>query len=162
MADVVKNKSVAVVDINNEASKIINLLGGKGWYLYYRGVPENKIPVEETYAIGPMSSLEKGIFYLLQPKVSEPTNRRMIQEFINKNNIMPETPRLKVSLDKFDECGRIIYENSEGKILPGNEFPFLGIELQDSEVRIVSKRVLFMPYDVFLESILDLIDLSRT
>ena len=154
-----------------ESDKIIKALDVKGWVLYYRGPAGGKISIEETFKRGPVTSLQKGIIYVLRPKVDDPTNREAIEDFVQKNNITSFTAKLKIPKTCHDYCGRAIHEfeqvgdseriTEERELNPGDELPWLGIKFLSNEIWVLSQHETFMPYDIFLESISGLIDLSK-
>ncbi len=159
------------VNIEEEAAKILKIFDEKGWALYYRGPVKAKVSDEETFERGPVSSLQKGIIYILQPKVDNPKDEDVLREFINKHNITFDTAKLRVppnnsgrAIHEFIEIGRIRQKgniNEEHKLNPGQEVSFIGIELQEKEVWVLSNHKTSLPYDVFRTSLSALIDISK-
>lgn len=156
-------KEVLIMD---QVQEIFQAITGKGWVLYYRGRPNAKVPYEETFAIGPVNSLEKEILYVLQPKTDDPTNRVAVRGVVARHQLLP---KITVPPRGFSHYGRILYQfGGAGGIekeiadflIPGQELPFVGIELQDDEVRILSRSMSYMPYEVFLEAIQSLEDIG--
>ena len=146
---------------NEKQSLILKAVKGKGWNLYYRGTSNEKLEAIETVKKGPVDSLEKEILYIILPKVSNPTDMSVISAFLGKHQI---SPKMIIS-DGFPYYGKIIAEFSSGKdelfVHPGDEMGFIGIELLEDEVRLLSPRKTFMPYEVFLKSLDSLQDISN-
>jgi len=162
-----------VLVVNQTAQAIFQAITEKGWTLYYRGPSDAKIFLDETTQKGPVDSLEKGILYLILPKVDNPTDESVLKRFIGKHQLMP---RITVPKGGFYNYGRIIYQfggvasevlrplrgsdEVEDYLIPGQEIDFIGIELQEKEVRLLSPRQTFMSYEVFQVAILSLRDIS--
>lgn len=157
-----------LVNIDEEAAKIFKIFDEKGWALYFRGPVKAKVSNEETFQRGPVSSLQKNILYILQPKVDNPTDKDAMRKFINKHNITFDTPKLRVpsnnsgrAIHEFVETGRKKRLTEEHKLNLGQEISFIGIELQDKEVWVLSNHKTYLPYDVFQTSLSALIDISK-
>lgn len=147
----------------DQAQEIFQAIAGKGWVFYFRGPLDAKISHDETFARGPVDSLEKGILYVLQPKTDTPTDRIAVKSVIDRHQLLP---KITVPRNGFSCYGRILYKfegiekETEDILIPGQELPFIGIELQDNEVRILSQSMSYMPYEVFLEAIQSLEDIG--
>lgn len=157
-----------------EAQAIFQAITEKGWAFYFRGPSDAKIPHDETYRRGAVDSLERGILYILLPRVEDSTDEAAIKRIIEKHQPLP---RITVP-SGFSYYGRIIYQFGQDAaktlqhlrgtakdefkdiLIPGQEIPFIGIELQDGEVRILSPSKCYMPYEVFLAALHTLADIS--
>lgn len=158
------------VNVDEESAKIIKALDVKGWVLYYRGPAGGEISIEETFKRGPVTFLQKEIIYVLRPKVNDSTNGEAIKDFVQKNKITSTTAKLKIP-ETCHDCGRAIHEfeqmvdpksfAEEHELNPGDELPWIGIKPLSNEMWVLSQHETFMPYDIFLESISGLIDLSK-
>ncbi|MDP3052616.1 MAG: hypothetical protein Q8N22_01515 [bacterium] len=143
--------------------KILEKINGKGWNLYYRGKPDEKIGLPETYQLGPAKILEKGISYIILPRVEKPTDQTMIESFKAKHQILP-----KISLPRKGfpySLGTKILGSEGGPqeeidLRPGEEIFFIGIELQNEAIRLITQQKTFIPYDVFLEALNALQDIT--
>lgn len=142
--------------MEREVSQVIlTAITNKGWNLYYRGVSGAQIDDSETARKGPVDSLEPGIIYLILPKVSKPTDRVVIDAFMDKHKVVPT---VIVPKDGFPYFGRVVAEFSgedkeEFFLHPGEEVRFIGLELQDKEVRLIAPSKTYMPYDVFQKAL---------
>ncbi|HDZ54560.1 MAG TPA: hypothetical protein ENI19_02280 [Candidatus Nealsonbacteria bacterium] len=142
--------------MDQQAQEIFQAITGKGWVLYYRGLSDARISYDETFARGPVDSLEKGILYILLPKTDNPTDMAAVKDVIGRHQLLP---KITVPRNGFSYYGRILYKFSgieketEDVLIPDQELYFIGIELQDNEVRILSPSMSYMPYEVFLAAI---------
>lgn len=147
-------------EVNQE---IIETITSRGWNIYYRGKPDSKIDFLETYRRGPVNFLEERILYVILPKVSDPTNKLMVGKFIEKHQVQPEIT--VPSEGPYCSLGRVIYQFEGGgdeieDCLMPREVYFIGFKLQEKEVKLLAPSVIFMPYDVFLEALKTLQDIS--
>lgn len=141
---------------------IIKAINDKGWNLYYRGAPRTKIDVLETIRRGPVDALEQGILYDILPRVSQPTEQSVIDAFIKKHKVMP---KVLVPKEGFPYCGRVVAEFSGGDeeeflLHPEEEVFFIGIELQEKEIRLIVQSRTYMPYEVFQKALESLPDIT--
>lgn len=147
----------------DQAQEIFQAITARSWVLYYRGPLDAKISFDETFVRGPVDSLEKGILYILQPKTDHPTDRAAVKGVIEKHRLLP---KITIPRNGFSYYGRILYKfegiekETEDVLIPGQELPFIGIELQNNEVRILSQSMSYMPCEVFLEAIQSLEDIG--
>lgn len=147
------------------AQAILKAINDKGWNLYYREISNKKLDIAETFRRGPIDSLEPGILYVILPKVANPTEKKETDAFVEKHQV---SPKIKVALG-FPYFGRCVAEFSgsdqeEYFVHPGDEVDFIGIELQEKEIRLLAPTKTFMPYDVFiasLDSLQDITDLEK-
>ncbi len=147
---------------NRTYQAILEAITCQGWNIYYRGKPDSKIDTRETYKRGPVESLEKGLLYVILPKVNNPTEKNTVDSFIEKHQV---EPKITVPLsESYRFLGRIVYPNTEPKIedllRSGEEISFIGFELQEKEVRLLAPLKTFIPYDVFLEALKTLQDIN--
>ena len=162
--------------IKKYSAEIIEKFRRKGWALYFRGFAGEEISMKETHERGPVSSLEKGVFYVLRPKISNPTDEDSIIAFSKKQRITMRSAQIKIQAD----CGNNVIEVFEtaemrfGKeitgtrkedhrtpVKPGSIRPFIGIKLLgDGNMFVFSEHRIEIPCNIFLESIENLIDLT--
>lgn len=143
------------------AQAILKAINDKGWNFYYRGDSKEKLDIAEMFKKGPVDSLEPGILYVILPKVAHPTEKKETDAFVEKHQV---SPKIKVSLG-FPYFGRCVAEFSgsdleEYFVHPGDEIDFIGIELQEKEIRLLAPTRTFMPYDVFIASLDSLQDIT--
>lgn len=86
------------------SAEIVEEFSRKGWALYFRGPTGEEISMKESHKRGPASSLKKGIFYALRPKVSNPTDEDSIIAFSRKHKITMHSAQIKIPTD----CGRVM------------------------------------------------------
>lgn len=142
-------------NIKEISQAIVSTINSKGWNFYYRGAPRTKVDLEETLKRGPVVVLEQGILYDILPKVSNPTDKKAIDAFIKKYRAMP---KVVVPKNGFPYFGRVVAEFSGGDeeeffLHPCEEVYFLGIELQEKEIRLLAHSRTYMPYPVFLKAL---------
>lgn len=145
-----------------QGQRILDMFNSKGWNAYYRGKPEEKIELQETYQLGPAKILAKGASYIILPRIEKPTDQAMIQSFMAKHQVLPE-----ISLPKkgFLYLGKMIVgfgsgDEEELELRPGEKIIFIGIEFQKEVVRLVTQSKTFLPYDVFLAALDSLQDIT--
>ncbi|MBU4339171.1 hypothetical protein KKB43_05700 [Patescibacteria group bacterium] len=163
--------------IEKYSAEIIEKFSRKGWALYFRGLAGEEIPMKESHKRGPVSSLKKGIFYALRPKVSNPTDEDSIIAFSKKHRITMHSAQIKIPAD----CGNNVIEVFEtmekrfgaeiagtrkedyrAPVKPGSRRPFIGIKLLgDDSMFVFSEHRIEMPCSIFLKSIENLIDLTE-
>ena len=141
---------------------ILRAINEKGWNLYCRGAPRTKIDVMATIQRGPVDALEFGILYDILPRVSRSTDKDLIDSFIKKHKIVP---KVLVPKDGFPYFGRVVAEFSGGDeeeffLHPCEEVNFIGIELQEKEVRLLAPSRTYMPYSVFQKALEVLQDIT--
>lgn len=144
------------------AQTIHKAINDKGWNLYFRGNSDKKLGIAEMFRKGPVDSLEPGILYVILPKVADPTKKKETDAFIEKHQV---SPKIKVA-PIFPYFGRCVAEFSgndleEYFVHPGDEIDFIGIELQEKEIRLLAPTKTFMPYDVFIASLDSLQNITR-
>lgn len=142
---------------------IVKAINNKGWNFYCRGAPRTKVNFSETIRQGPVTALEQGILYDILPKVNKPTEEKSVKGFINRHKVMP---KILVVKDGFPYFGRVVAEFSGGDeeeffLHPGEEVYFIGIELQEKEVRLLAQTRTYMPYSVFQKSLESLQDITN-
>jgi len=144
--------------------QILETVTEKGWHTYYRGPWDNKIPEEETMQRGPIQELERGILYILLPKVDDPTSIEQTDAFFQRH---PNAPSFDVTRYLLEDKGWKEYGLGVGspwteRIEPGDHIDFLGFEIQDEQVRLLCQSAhTYMPTDVFLRSLGSLLDISE-
>ncbi len=127
------------------AQAIFQAITGKGWAFYYRGPSKATISPAETAQRGPAGLLKQGILYRIEPQIDKPNNLGALYDFWLRHRIVPKI------------------------VLPyGQEIFFVGIELQDKELRLfpampstpfASADPMYLPYDVFQEALQELQDI---
>ncbi len=150
-------------NIKKISERIVKAINDKGWNLYYRGAPKTKADLDETLKRGPVDTLEAGILYDILPKVEKPTDKDAIDAFLEVHQIMP---KVVVPKNGFPLFGRVVAEFSGGDeeeffLHPDEEINFVGIELQEKEVRILAPTRTYMPYPVFLKALKSLQDITQ-
>lgn len=146
-----------------QSQKILEAINSKGWNLYYRCKPGEEIDLQKTYQLGPVKALEKGASYFIFPNVEDQTDQLMIQSFTDKHKILP-----KISLPRKGfpySLGTKIVGSEDGPqeeidLRPEEEIFFIGIELQNEAIRLITQEKTFVPYDVFLEALNALQDIT--
>lgn len=125
--------------------KILKKINGKGWNVYRRGEPNAEIDLSATYQMGPAKILEKGMCYLIMPRIENPNDQAMVQDYMARHKLLPKIRLPRKGLNK------------EQELCPGTEICFFGFELQAEKIRL---HRTFLPYDVFLEALDTLEDIT--
>jgi hypothetical protein len=144
------------------ACDIHHLITQKGWSLYLRGKFGDGADPEKIIKQGPVDVLEKNTAYVILPRVKKAKSKQAIDKIIEKNQVMPT---MNASAE-VPYCGREIIQFGdvdvmEDLIFPNQEIIFIGIELNDKEVRLCSPVKTFMPYESFIKSLESLNDISH-
>lgn len=158
------------------SAEIIEKFSSKGWALYFRGSPGEEILMKESHKRGPVSFLEKDIFYAIRPKVSNSTDEDSIIAFSRKHKITMRSTQIKIPTDcgndaiEFFETAEMRFgkevagtrkEDHRTSIKPGSTRPFIGIKLLgDDSMYVFSENRIQMSCNTFLKSIENLIDLT--
>lgn len=147
--------------MREEAKKILETLTRKGWGLYERvATPRN---LERILTGGNAETLEEGVIYEIWPlaisRKSEgealPFLKRVTAPGIYAPSDMMVPGRV---VAQFGEEPAADYE--ERQIYPGEPLAFQGIELLEREVRLIRPERTYMSYDVFIQAIESLEDIS--
>ena len=142
---------------------VLGAITEKGWNLYYNKTLGVKLDKLETIQRGPVDSLGPGIMYIILPMVANPTDEEEIDAFLKKHQevepkiTVPQIPGyLGRAVDQFDGG-----DEEEYFLHPGTEISFIGIELQEKEIRLLSPTKTFMLPDVFLSALDSLQDIRK-
>ncbi|MFA5083796.1 MAG: hypothetical protein WC475_00205 [Candidatus Paceibacterota bacterium] len=141
--------------------KILELMNSKGWNVYCRGKPNAEIDLSVTYQMGPVKILEKGTCYIIMPRIENPTNQGMVQDYRDRHKLIPKI-RLPRKGSNYVGKELIGPKNAEEEIelCPGTTICLFGFEPQSWEIRLVLQNKTFIPYDVFLEALDSLQDIT--
>ncbi|MDO8470702.1 MAG: hypothetical protein Q7S63_01870 [bacterium] len=142
--------------------QILQAFSSKGWNLYYVAKSGEKIDPEETIQKGPVQELEEDTFYDILPRVQNPKDWGEINSFLARHQTLSS---IEAPSGEFAHAGRMIAQflggnREEFGIPPDFHIEFIGIELREEEVRLLAPTVTFMPYDMFLEALKTLPDIT--
>lgn len=141
----------------DKGKEIIESFNRKGWNFYRRGEIKK----------GPVKSLLLETPYTILPAIKKKRSEQKIKDFIDKFKVNPQItlPSFKEALEnKWNPylLGRRIIvftlDEEETTLSPGEAINFVGIELQEKEVRLFTPDKIFISYEIFLKRLSSLPD----